>query len=169
LLLLFSTSVFANFFDQAKVQYAGEIGLVAYGLGFMISDNYNLDLLYGIVPEDYSGTEAIETLAIKNNYPLIDLVIKKQLLQFYLGWSIYHVIGLNYQTSRNGAAPRNYYRLGSLRGLFYYGISHQVSQKHGWYFENGMNDIWLTNYFNNQKSIDPADYMSMALGYQYIF
>lgn len=154
----------ANFFDYSKSQFAGEIGVISLGFGFINSDQSEYEFLYGLVPANYTESKPIETFAFKYNRGWFSY----ESLSFYTGAAIYHVIGLNYQTSRNGASPRNYYRLGSIRALFYYGLEYR-HKKHALYFENGINDIWLTNSINNPEAINPTDYMSMALGYRHLF
>ena len=79
--------------------------------------------------------------------------------------------GLKYQTSRHESFPQEYYRMGSLRGLFYWGMTLESlkNKYHMGYFEAGLNDIILTNYYNNPDVIDPLEYVSLALGYGYKF
>lgn len=160
----------ANFFvDRLKVQFAGEIGLASVGAGVDISKTHTFDLFYGIVPHSIGG-DFIETYSIKNehHYPYFDF---SKNLNFapYFGLNIFHVIGLKYQTSRLNNYPRNYYRTSSIRLLPYLGVEYKYDMKksENYYFEMGINDIWLINLYNNHEVLDYKDYISLALGYTY--
>ena len=143
--------------------------MLSLGLGVDTSVTHTYEFFYGIVPyNNTGGGRQIETFAFKSLYQLSRYDLGDIEFDLYLGWGGYHVTGLNYQTSRNGASPRNYYRLGSIRALFFYGTEVRY-EKSALYFENGFNDIWLTNYFNNQESIDIKKFMYMGVGYKYLF
>lgn len=157
----------AYYIDHMKLQFAGELGLLSYGLGKQINPKYNIDFIYGYVPQEIGGHE-IETYAFKNQYIFTFLEYKKIIFMPYMGGALYHVVGLKYQTNRSASYPRNYYRFASLRVLLYLGIEVvKFDSKHSGYFEAGMNDIWIINYMNNNKMIDPKDYVSLALGYKF--
>lgn len=157
----------AHFVDHLKAQHAGEIGLLAFGLGKEVTSKYNFDFMYGYSPESETGIE-IETYAFKNQYHLTFLEYKEFIFTPYIGAAIYHVIGLKYQTSRNASYPRNYYRMSSLRILLYSGFEvMKFTSKYSGFFEAGMNDIWIINYLNNSDIIDPKDYISLAIGFKY--
>lgn len=160
----------AYFIDYLKIQYAGEIGFFSAGLGKNFTENYSLEYFHGYVPEDIGGHE-IETFSLKNNYKLFKLERWGYFSDIYIGANVYHVTGLEYQTSRHSSFPEEYYRLGSIRAMFYTGISIGSSKysQHIGYFESGLNDIVLINYLNNKDVINPADYVSLALGYGYLF
>lgn len=168
--MLIPSTSFAYFIDYFKVQYAGEIGFLSAGIGKNFTENYSFEYFHGYVPEDIGGHE-IETFAIKNNYKFLKLERWGYSSDLYVGVNIYHVTGLEYQTSRHSSFPEEYYRLGSIRALFYTGLTLRSSKysQHMGYFESGLNDIVLINYLNNKDVIDPKDYVSLALGYGYIF
>ncbi len=172
LFILFSLSIdsYAYFIDYLKVQHAGEIGYIATGVGRNFTKNYSLEYFHGYVPEDIGGHK-IETFAIKNNYKLFKLEKWGYFSDIYIGASIYHVAGLEYQTSRHSSFPEEYYRMGSIRGLFYTGFTLGSSKysKHISYLESGLNDIVLTNYINNKDVLNPVDFVSLGLGYGYLF
>lgn len=167
--LLSSSSTQAAFVDQAKVQYAGEIGILSFGLGRTITKNYSFDILYGYVPESEAGKE-IETYSFKNDYKFFRYEKHPYLMSIYMGVNVYHVIGLRYQTSRFASYPRNYYRISSIRTLLYLGVELETqSNRNSFFFESGMNDIWIINYYNNQNVLDPKDYISLATGWNHTF
>jgi len=160
----------AYFIDYLKLQYAGEIGFMSLGIGHKFTKKYTLEYFHGYVPPEIGGHE-IETFSIKNNYSFYTYERWNHFVNFYLGANLYHVAGLDYQTSRHSNFPSEYYRLGSIRGLFYTGLQVGSSKKsyHFGYFEGGLNDIVITNYYNNPDVIDPVEYISLALGYGYMF
>ena len=126
--ILVSHCAYAKYFDHMKVQYAGEIGLLSYGLGNNITSNYSLDFFYGYVPAEIAGKE-IQTYAVKNDYSFYKTSYFASEFEYYVGLNIFHVIGLRYQTSRFVKYPRNYYRLSSIRALLYLGVSVKYSEK----------------------------------------
>lgn len=153
-----------------KFQHAGEIGFYAPGIGKQFNDLYRLEYYHGYVPKEKGGQE-IETFALKNHFNMYKFELFENQLNYYMGVGIYHVTGLKYQTSRRGSYPQQYYRLGSIRGLFFHGleISPIKYKQHFAYFEASLNDIVITNYYNNPDVINPIDYISLAIGYGYKF
>lgn len=170
LVLFIPISANAYFVDYLKVQYAGEIGLFSAGIGKNVTENYSVEYFHGYVPEDIGGHE-IETFSFKNNYSVFGYERWGYYGDLYIGVNLYHVTGLEYQTSRHSSFPEVYYRVGSIRGLFYTGISLNSTKvsNHFGYFESGVNDIVLINYLNNTDVINLFDFVSLGLGYGYKF
>lgn len=166
----YSYRTYAYFIDYIKFQHAGEIGYISAGLGHNVTKNYSIEYFHGFVPEDIGGSE-IETFAIKNNYTFYELESYGLYSELYVGVNIYHVTGLDYQSSRHPSYPEEYYRMGSIRGLLYTGFKIHASKfkNHFGYFESGLNDIVLINYYNNPDVIDLSDFVSLAIGYGYLF
>lgn len=160
----------AYFLDHFKLQHAGEIGEIALGVGKRFNEVYSLDYLHGFVREETGGT-SIVTVALKNNFDLFHFDYNGNYADLYSGVSIFHVTGLRYQASRRNNFPGSYYSIGSLRGLLFIGAKGWIDQSspHQAYFEAGINDLWLINYANNSEAIDAYDYVSLALGYNYLF
>lgn len=140
-------------------QYAGEIGFVSLGLGKDF-ERYSISGLYGLVPPDLSGADALETVALRQTYRFWDW----QRVEFYGGLTVFHVLGLQYQSTKFRDAPEGYYSIGSIRGLINIGVSLQVRSSWNVYFEAGMNDIWITNFIANSDLVNPADHVSLGLG-----
>lgn len=135
---------------------------MSVGLGKKITPRYVLSFFYGVVPAEVSKGPVIETIAFKQSYRFYQW----DRIDFYGGVSIYHVLGLKYQTSTYGLSPDNYYPIGSIRGLIFLGSSIITNsrEKISLYFESGINDVWITNYINNIGTLNPTHYISMALG-----
>lgn len=138
------------------------MGFAAFGLGHTFNSHYTLGMMYGIVPRDVADAPSIETLTIRQTYRLYDW----DRMAFYLGGNVYHVLGVKFQASRYGDAPRNYYPVGSLRMLLNIGASVYVDHRraNAFYVEAGLNDIWLTNTLSNRESVNPSDHVSLAVG-----
>jgi hypothetical protein len=169
LLLSFTSSLYSAMIDRINIQYAGEIGLVAMGLGKKVSHTYSFDVFYGYVPESIAGSE-IETYAFKNQWNWIAFEHSQMHFQWYGGLNFYHVIGLRYQSSRLISYPRNYYSMSSIRALLLHGLLIRSSKsRHQYYIETGINDFWLINWMNNQDVINGFDYFSWSVGWRYPF
>lgn len=170
LLLLFVQVVFAEAETtyHLKSQYAGEIGYISVGGGAKFKDYISVDVLYGVVP-DSMNTEKIETIAIKNHYDLTKFELNHTRINPYLGLSVFHVLGKKYKTSQDEKYPNNYYPEASVRGYFFWGLELEpsFSGKNSFYYEMGINDIWLVNYYNNSDVIDIRDHISLGLGWNY--
>lgn len=126
--------------------------------------------MHGFVREERGGTEII-TIALKNNFDFYRFEYNKSFLDLYAGVNVFHVTGLRYQASRRNNYPDSYYSIGSIRGLLYLGARGSVDAKgpHQGYFESGVNDLWIINSLNNSETININDYISLALGYVYVF
>ena len=163
-LLLLPSISYGKYLDHMKIQYAGDIGFLSIGIGKDVTSRYSFDFFYGYVPTEIGGSE-IQTYTLKNNYSLIKNSIATYKYDIYSGLSLYHVIGLRYQTSRFANFPRNYYRLSSIRAQVYLGGNLEYNKRNSFYFEAGVNDIWLINYINNKDTLNLNDYIALALGW----
>lgn len=147
-------------------QFAGEIGLLSLGLGKGFR-KYSISGLYGIVPEEYSDGPLIETVTLRQTYLFYDW----KRIDFYGGLNIYHVLSLQYQSEKFRDAPSEYYPNGSVRALFYGGMAINMNPTRGrsFYFEAGMNDIWIVNWVSNTESVNPFEHGSLAMGFKQSF
>lgn len=149
--------------DHFLSQYAGELGLTSLGLGKDFS-RYSISGMYGFVPSSFSGGSDIETVALRQTYGLYSW----RRLDFHVGLNVYHVLGVRYESSNYGRPPKGYYPLGSVRMLLNLGLSFKLDkqEKNYFYFESGMNDVWLENWLSNQRTVNSIDHVSLALGYK---
>lgn len=147
-------------------QFAGEIGLLSMGLGKEFT-KYSLSGMYGVVPTEYSEGPLIETVTVRQTYLLYDW----RRIDFYGGLNIYHVLSLKYQSSKFKDAPAEYYPIGGIRGIIYGGMAINMNPRRGrsFYFEAGLNDIWLTNWVSNNETVNAFDHGSLALGFKQFF
>lgn len=161
-LCLISTRVLAvTYINHFNTQLAGEIGLIALGLGKEIN-RYSIGGMYGVVPAEVSGGPVIETVVLRQTYEFYHW--KK--LNFHLGLNLFHVLGVKYQTQNFGNTPDNYYPNASIRGLLNLGISANLDrvEKRLFYFETGLNDIAIVDFINNYKVLRADEEFSLALG-----
>lgn len=152
--------------DNGLLQFAGEIGLVSVGLEKNFK-RYSIGGLYGTVPAEVSGGPVIETFALRQTY---QFGFWKR-LDFYGGLNLFHVLGINYQTSKFRDAPKNYYSNASIRALLNLGIAvaMDLQESRSFYFEAGINDLWLANYVANASEINPLDQVSLGMGFKHKF
>lgn len=150
--------------DKSLIQVSGEIGLVSLGLEKNFS-RYSLGGLYGWVPAEISGGPMIETVTIRQTYRFWDW----QKLDFYGGLNIFHVLGLDYQTEDFKDAPKRYYPIGSFRALLNLGIAVRMQPQNTFYFEAGMNDIWIENFVANTDEVNPSNHVSLGMGFKHSF
>tara|TARA_B100001971_G_scaffold215193_1_gene260047 strand:- start:136113 stop:136637 length:525 start_codon:yes stop_codon:yes gene_type:complete len=166
-LILFLLSTPAFGFNQAIVQYAGEIGKYSFGIGDDYNKTYHYSFHYGYVPSN-SLQNKIETYTMKNNFNLFRYNYKNWDYRFYTGIAAFHVPGNKYKTHEISDAPDNYYRQSSIRGLFYFGHNIRFKDEHSIFLESGINDYWIVNAYNN-NSVDFTDHVSLGIGYNLKF
>lgn len=151
---------------KSKLQYAGEIGVISLGVGYQVNRRYDFSLMYGVVPEEFN-TNKVETYTFKNQLNLFILETPQINVITYSGVAIYYVTGKGINSGQAEVYPTGYYRLTSVRGLLFLGSELRFLQQLGMYFESGINDVWLVNYWNNREQINMTNYISLALGWNY--
>ena len=165
-LLLIVQVAFGND-KQIITQYAGDIGKYSIGFGQEFSSWYSYSFHYGIVPPN-SFQNKIETFTLKNNFHIYEYDYSDFEYKLFMGLGIFHVPGRKYETNNISGPKSDYYRQSSYRAIAY--LSHEIvyKQKYSMYLESGVNDIWLTNSYNND-SIKLEDHVSLGLGIRYWF
>lgn len=110
---------------------------------------------------EYAEGPLIETITLRQTYNFYQW----KRIRLYFGFNIFHVLGLQYESSKFRDAPEGYYPIGSIRGLLYLGISVATdkNEKRSFYFESGMNDIWIENTLSN-STVNPTEHISLAIG-----
>jgi len=148
------------------VQIAGDIGTVSLGLEKKFS-RYSVGALYGIVPSEVSGGPVIETVTLRQTY----LFDEWERLGFYGGLNIFLIMGLDYQTDKFRDAPAMYYPIGGVRALINLGVSFAVGSRElsAFYFELGMNDLWIVNSLTSKDEVNPPDHVTLGLGLKHEF
>jgi len=182
-LITLSEHIFADTFfkklipDHSKIQYAGNIGFFAIGLGYNFAEIYDLDVMYGYTP-GYIGGHHINQLTIKNT------IIPK--MHFNLGKiRVNPLLGLhftyNMRENRNtwlklpDRYPGGYYFPTALHGLLTAGIrvdSEEIKSNFfenlALYFELGTVDSYLRSYFIS-KNIPFYEIWNISLSLRFDF
>lgn len=155
------------YIDHATVQVAGEVGFLSAGLGKQVTPRYSLGLMYGVVPPELSDAQAIETVTLRQTYRFYDW----DRLDLYAGFNLFHVLGLRHEASKFSDVPSGYYPINGFRGLINLGSSVAIDRQRQtrFYFEAGINDLWLVNFATNTKTIAPSDYVSLCFGWKTAF
>lgn len=162
-----SSNSYGNSYNKAVIQHAGEIGKFSFGLGRRVSEYYSFSAHYGFVPKNKLQNK-IETYTLKNNLHLFKYELRPLVLESYIGVGLFHVPGNKYKTHEFDGTDDNYYRQSSVRGLLYFGVELSYRNIGSFYFESGVNDIWIINSINND-TIDYKDHVSLGVGVNYHF
>ena len=165
---IFFVISFSSFAKDSSVnlQFAGEIGKYSIGVGHRWSSWFYQAFHYGVVPKSESITK-IETYALKNNFSFYDYEYNNFFTDFYFGVTAYYVPGSKYETDDLDSTPNGYYRQSSYRIILALGFEVVYDSLYAFYFETGVNDVWLINYYNND-SIEIKDHVSLALGFRWL-
>jgi hypothetical protein len=161
--------------DLAKIQFAGNIGFLSGGIGYIYADEKaNLDLIYGYVPKTYGGP--LHTITVKNTWiPFkslkagekisVDLLTAGIPLSYTLGKQFFLV------TPRDQYPARYYDYSSALRiGIFaggrvrYHFAGESCFKEAGLFYELGTYDLLLHNYIFNYGTIRFADLFNLAVG-----
>jgi hypothetical protein len=153
--LIGSQICYANYLDFYILQFAGEIGLLSAGVGRTFA-RYEIAVMYGVVPAGISRADTIETIALRQAYFFNQKI--------YIGLNVFHLLGLDYQTGSYRDVPQNYYAIGSIRALANLGFQFKTSNKESIFIESGLSDIWIENSIRNNKTINPINHLSVAIG-----
>ncbi len=164
--------------SQAKLQFAGNIGFLAIGVGYQyMNDKIDLDLMYGYVPEIYGGH--LHTFTIKNTCtPFKSLELNENIKfdPFTIGFPLSYTFGKKYFfLPPKDQYPKRYYDYSSaLRiGIFGGGRvkydfgSDKVIKNAAFYYELGTYDLMIHNYIFNIGEAKFADLFSLGLGVQF--
>ena len=159
----------------AQVQYAGNIGVIAGGLGYNLKkDRVLLTVLDGYTPAEIAGS-AVNTVAVRVNYNLFQPSLKNLTLKGYIG------TGCNFETTGNGFYSKlperythGYYKTNAIHatlqigGRLLYPLIGRERQALEVYAETGTLDSYLYYYFAN-KNLKITEIFSAALGLRYHF
>jgi len=156
--------------DYIKVQFAGNIGFLSTGVGYVLFDGllYS-DFIYGYVPK-FTGNNEIHLLTKKNSFFVYTKKIKKIKISSILGFALTYETGKNSFVFLDDKYPKDYYKSNAFHFLFFGGISvHKritgKSKITGFDFiaELGTVDVYLW-YKVQSREIKLYDIFSLALG-----
>lgn len=131
---------------------------------------YDLTIMYGVTPREVSHTKMIESFGLKQDFFFYNKNIDQLITRLYMSLNLYHTTGLKLKAEKFRDAPNRYYPINSIRGLLSLGVqlTQEKRKRNSYFFEMGMNDLWIINYWNN-KTLKAEDYISMAFGINYNF
>jgi hypothetical protein len=158
---------------HAKVQFAGDLGLISVGAGrSFFQEKLETDLFLGYLPEQVGG-ERIFTAALKATYvPFQSIPVKALDWQpLRMGLQVGYTFGDDYFAFEpRDKYPKGYY--GFSTALHYYVfLGGQVDfsrveklHRFGVYYEFGSNAEYLISYAQNPKYLSPWKIFNLALG-----
>lgn len=166
--------------DQAKLQLAGALGLLAAGGGWELLDRrLELDVLLGWVPESLAGTQLVAATGKVTWLPWMLSLDRLRLGHSALdGWrlrpltlgaALTYTFGDRFFLRLPDHHPPGYYPLPTaLRAIFAVGgtVGRRLPPlaQAGLYWEVVAVDLPLAYWFANQRAVDLSDVLSLALG-----
>ena len=160
--------------DHMKVQFAGNIGFLSVGAGYLHgNDKLETDLYAGFLPRSIGGDHII-SLTTKMTYSPWKFAINEEytVIPFSIGPYLSYSFGSQFDTLLPNEYPKGYYWWAtSLRfGAFVGGRvqmdlgAQQRVKSFDFYYELGTYDLEFLSYMQNQKSLQISDIFSLALG-----
>lgn len=165
--------------DHIKLQFAGNIGFISGGPGY-VSPNKTLetDIYFGFLPQKYGG-DALVTLTAKTTYSPWHLPLKSQfyIAPFSLGFYMSYTFGPQFDSKLPAYYPKGYYwwttsiRSGAHVGGKMGRTLKSLSKLKGLelYYELGTYDLIFISYVQNPRYIKPADILSLSIGLKIAF
>jgi len=165
--------------DHLKLQFAGNIGFMSGGPGY-ISRNKTLetDLLFGFLPQKFGG-DALVTLTAKTTYSPWRIHLKNNyyVAPFSLGAYLSYTFGPQFDSKWPSYYPVGYYWWAtSFRPGVYFGgkagrnvIVNKRKRGLELYYELGTYDLILISYVQNSKFLNPGKIANLAFGVKFGF
>ncbi|MEP2774196.1 MAG: hypothetical protein ABJH05_18710 [Fulvivirga sp.] len=165
--------------DHYKAQYAGNIGFVSFGAGYLHGkDKLETDFFTGYVPEAIGG-DRIMTLTLKSTYAPWKKLIRENLTlrPFSVGLYLNYSFGSQFDTISPNEYPEGYYWWAtSLRVGGFIGGTLTLNRKEDYeikrvslYYELGTYDLIFLSFLQNTEYLRIWDVTSLALGVKFEF
>ncbi|WP_221392641.1 hypothetical protein [Dyadobacter sp. NIV53] len=160
--------------DHLKMQFAGNIGFISGGPGY-ISHNKTLetDLLFSFLPQKFGG-DALITITGKTTFSPWRIPLKNScnIVPFSLGFYLSYTFGPQFDSKWPSYYPSGYYWWAtSFRPGAYIGgkVGREIivnKKKRGLelYYELGTYDLLLISYAQNREYLKPGDIVNLAFG-----
>lgn len=150
--------------DYLKVQAAGNIGMLAFGVGKQFKNNrVDADVWYGFVPAAQGGID-IHTFAMKAHVQFIEFPSGR----LYAGSTLLHVVGKQYYASRFEKGDRDYYPWTAVHLMPYLGGRFENKRPdgrvQGMYIEMGALDSYVLQYVRNLKTMNVSEVFNLSVG-----
>jgi hypothetical protein len=165
--------------DHIKLQFAGNIGFISGGPGWISRNNtLETDLLFGFLPQKFGG-DALVTITGKTTFSpwRISLNYSRYVVPFSLGAYMSYTFGPQFDSKWPSYYPSGYYWWAtSIRPGAYVGgkIGQEVTIKNKRkgleiYYELGSYDLLMISYVQNNKYLKLSDIVSLSLGLKLAF
>ena len=163
--------------SHIKLQYAGNIGYFSLGLGKQYLDNrLALEVFYGYARASKAGTK-INTIALKNAYywPANLSFIGPNNLNIYLGLNLFYALDVRETNAPGCLRDDDGYPCNSIHIMPYVGaefINSSFTTKSnilpdGVYWEIGVLDLFLVDYYHNRSYLSLKDIVNMSVGFKW--
>lgn len=163
--------------DHYKMQFAGNIGFVSFGAGYLHGkDKLETDLFTGYLPK-FIGGDRVITLTLKSTYAPWEKQLKENLSikPFTLGLFLSYSFGSQFDTISPNEYPEGYYWwASSLRVGGFIGGMVTLDYNKGdnkkritFFYELGTYDLLLLSYVQNTEQLKVWDVTSLALGVKF--
>jgi hypothetical protein len=157
--------------DQARLQFAGHVGLLAPGVGWEFArERLEADLLYGFVPASVAG-EDLHALTLKVGWRPLALSPRPRwrLRPLTSAVQLTYTLDRDHFVRQPGRYPRSYYDVPTaVRAGVAVGASLGRERRGGGevavYAELVALDVMLVAWARNPRTIGPRDVFSLALG-----
>lgn len=157
--------------DYVKMQFAGNIGFLSFGVGYEIFENgWYSELLFGFVPESVSEVKKIHLITIKNTFPFFTKEVGDFTLSPIYGFTASLETGNNSFLKLPNKYPDGYYITNAVHFTLFIGVSgHKnfVNLKTikgiDLYFELGTVETYLW-YAITSKEVQLKEVFSSAIG-----
>ncbi|WP_299665683.1 hypothetical protein [uncultured Polaribacter sp.] len=163
--------------DYAKIQFAGNIGLLSVGVGYeIIHRAWYSEFLYGYVPESVSEAEKIHLITIKNTFPICTKEMGTNFtLSPIVGFTASLETGNNSFLKVPEKYPKGYYITNAIHFTLFTGVSihkkfpnSKMIKGADFYFELGTVETYLW-YAITSKEVKLNDIFSTAIGVNLYF
>lgn len=157
--------------NSIKIQYAGNIGMFATGIGYQSPNKrWAGDLLYGIVPPSYAD-DAIHSVTMKGKYSALSpRYYEKQKIEMHwlqVGLWFNYSFGDQYFLGLPSYYDAGYYYFPTALNLGLTLGSEVRYKKWGLYYELGTTEKRAINYVKNLQSINFNEIWNIGLGVVY--
>jgi hypothetical protein len=161
--------------DQAKLQFAGNVGFLSPGVGYAwLGRKLEADLFFGWVPPPFGGEHIVATTAKLTWLPWHLSAGDWKVRPLTLAFQVTYTFGAEYWVVQPDRYPKGYYQLptaintalalGAAAGRPLWGL-----EEVGAYLEFVALDTVLTFWLANRGTIDIQDAFSAALGARVAF
>jgi hypothetical protein len=163
--------------DYAKIQFAGNIGLLSVGVGYEVfKDVLYSELLYGYVPVSVSKAKEIHLITIKNTFPFFTKKIGNNFtLSPIAGFTASLDTGNNSFLKLPDKYPKGYYITNAIHFTVFVGakvhknfVNSKIIKGADLYFELGTVETYLV-YAITSKEVKINDVFSSAIGINLYF